>query len=1215
LLRSATAVLILGVLLLLGAGIGCIAVSNRVSSPQAIVNEFSLRLDGQIKLLDQEALRFLEEEKRNADFLPGQDVQSSFFVYDHGQVISWSDNNYIPTYASVSDTFRLKLLRSGSSDYLAKKWTIRPGRFLVAVIPLYRKYTITNNYLNTVWNRAIFPSGNVSILEANANIGLPVCVEGQCPFKVSFLQQQLLLHERLQQAAAVLISLSLVLLIVVVYRLVGRLRYAEVQFAILYGFFYALRVGMTRLNFPGAFIDSDLFNPQFFASSDLNASLGDLMLNELGIFALTYFLFRNLFHFRIVRYSLQRPVLTWGLSVLSALGVLFAALFPFVVIQTIYNNSSIILDISQSLQFDVLRITALLAVLLACTCSFLFFHAFGRLLVGDGNLLRIVACMAIAVGIFTGINTLTKQPFISSLLIGVGYFALVYALKLYSSLRRLGFATFAYMFLSVFFLSANAAYSMQYFGREKKLESQFKFANNFLVERDYFGEYLLRELGMKIAEDKFIQSRIASPFLRKDVIRQKIRQVFLPSYFNKYDVDIHIFNASGAEVDGRMAGTFSDLIGIYNQDAYRTDYDGVYFVSRPSTDVTQKYLVVVPMSRLSAMAGWVVVELSLKKIIPENVYPELLVDNSFQQFYRSQELSYAVFYRNTLLYSSGAFNYEHSFDRMLLGSGALHTHGLHYAGFDHIAVEDENERIAVVSSPETTTTYALANFSFLLVLGLATVLVFILALGIINYVQGYKLYFSARIQLFLNVAFFLPLIIVSGVTLQLTTRSSQNQMNEEYINKSKQFGDQISVVLHDYMSVRGDDYVTTFANKLTDLAKFTSLEANVYQASGVLLATSQPLIFENELISNYINASAIRKIRRGENLFIETEAVGTLEYHVAYAALKNPTNGELIGILGIPFFQSEYSLEKIQINILANIMNIFALILIVLVVLSYFVSQWLTFPLKFITQSLRRTSLTRMNQPLVWRSDDEIGLMVKEYNQMLYKLGESKAELEQTQRERAWREIAQQVAHEIKNPLTPMKLTLQQLERSIQNNANTPEKTSKAIGSLLAQVDTLNDIASSFSAFAKMPEPVMRPFELIQLLRRTVDLHRSTGEVSLETALREVYIQGDEQLLGRTFSNIILNALQSGRPGEALRVVVSAERTGNRVLLSFADTGKGIEPEVAERIFVPHFTTKKSGSGLGLAIAKQAIEQMGGKIWFETEVGKGTVFFIEINAN
>src|SRR4030095_16012600 len=149
---------------------------------------------------------------------------------------------------------------------------------------------------------------------------------------------------------------------------------------------------------------------------------------------------------------------------------------------------------------------------------------------------------------------------------------------------------------------------------------------------------------------------------------------------------------------------------------------------------------------------------------------------------------------------------------------------------------------------------------------------------------------------------------------------------------------------------------------------------------------------------------------------------------------------------------------------------IFAVMFIALVILSYFVSLWLTFPLKFITQSLQRTSLTKINQPLTWKADDEIGLMVKAYNHMLYKLSESKAELEQNQRERTWREIAQQVAHEIKNPLTPMKLTLQQLQRSVETNSNTDEKTEKAVASLLTQVETLNQIASSFSSFAKMPD-------------------------------------------------------------------------------------------------------------------------------------------------
>src|SRR6185436_15824380 len=178
---------------------------------------------------------------------------------------------------------------------------------------------------------------------------------------------------------------------------------------------------------------------------------------------------------------------------------------------------------------------------------------------------------------------------------------------------------------------------------------------------------------------------------------------------------------------------------------------------------------------------------------------------------------------------------------------------------------------------------------------------------------------------------------------------------------------------------------------------------------------------------------------------------------------------------------------------------------------------------------------------LTWSAQDEIGLMVKEYNSMLFKLSESKSELEQTQREKAWREIAQQVAHEIKNPLTPMKLTLQQLERNIQNGNVTNEKTSKAITTLLGQVDTLNDIASSFSGFVKMPEPVIQPLDVVATVKHAVDLHSPTGEIDFKTSLKEAWVMGDRQLLSRTFSNIILNALQSASPGQSIRVQIVVE--------------------------------------------------------------------------
>ncbi|HTE32653.1 MAG TPA: HAMP domain-containing sensor histidine kinase, partial [Chryseolinea sp.] len=204
--------------------------------------------------------------------------------------------------------------------------------------------------------------------------------------------------------------------------------------------------------------------------------------------------------------------------------------------------------------------------------------------------------------------------------------------------------------------------------------------------------------------------------------------------------------------------------------------------------------------------------------------------------------------------------------------------------------------------------------------------------------------------------------------------------------------------------------------------------------------------------------------------------------------------------------------------------------------------------------------------------------------------------------------------HEIKNPLTPMKLTLQQLQRSFTNGSNSTEKTEKAVSTLLTQVETLSDIASSFSTFAKMPEPVMQRLELVTLIKRIVLLHSQSGDLTLTTSLKEAYVRGDEQLLGRTFSNIILNAFQSARPGHPQQLKIVLEQNGNKYLLRFQDNGKGIEPHVAERIFLSHFSTKKSGSGLGLAIAKQALEQMDGRIWFETVVGQGTDFFIELPA-
>lgn len=1210
-MRSSILLIACVVVLALGIGIGFY--SFRPASPQSVAASIAANLESELEALGEAGERITSGLKAGDSTLT-QSGRYSFYLYDGDGLLLWSDNAIVPPPRLVREIQDTRLMKVSGADYIVRKWNMPGGAYLVGQIPLSRQYTIRNDYLNPEWNRRIFPRANISILEPNASIGTPVCIGGVCYFRISVLPAELGANEQFRGLAIALIGLAIAGLVLLLLRELDRTgrRMPDVAFVLLLAGMLALRYAMTLLDFPGVFIRFQLFDPQYFASSSLNRSLGDLLLNEIALFAVCYYLFRNYYRFRTIRFLLNRAGIRPVLSTITAFLFFLCFLFPGVVIQTIYNNSGIVLDIAQSLRFDPLRVTAQIIVIMSWVCAFLFSHVCIRLLIGSSSRYTVVIYLVVGAALFALVNEATGQVYRPTLLIGGLYILVVYLTGFYRRLSKVSYATFTYLFTVIVAFAIASTVTIHEFTRKEKIENQFRFASNFLIDRDYFAEYLLQDVKRKITADAFIQSRMASLFLSKEAVRQKVRQVFVPSYFNKYDVEILLFGPGGTPINNRSPITFEELVSIYNNESYRTQQEGVFYVSNPTSDITQRYLVVSPITRSGQLAGYVVLELLLKKIIPESVYPELLIDNRFQQFYRIHDISYAVYGRD-LLYSSGDFNYERLFKREYLGDPDIHLSGMVLGDHVHVAVEDGNNRVAVVSSPVAPSNFILANFSFLLVLGLSILLIFILVQGLITLVRGSTLFFSARIQLMLNLAFFIPLFVVSATTLRLTSQASQEQLNAEYLAKSRSFGAQLEAMMGEYVDPEELDAVD-FENQVTDLAKLFNLDANVYDPQGELMASSQPAIFTNGLSAPYADPEAVRRIQQGDNLMVLTEDVGSLHYYVSYASLKSPVTGKLIGVLGVPFFQSLVSLEKIQIRILANILNVFAVIFIVLIVLSYVVSEWLTFPLHFITRSLSRTTLTRINQPLRWDARDEIGLMVKEYNQMLYKLGESKAELEQSQRERAWREIAQQVAHEIKNPLTPMKLTLQQLERHLEDGNDLKDKTSKALESLLSQVDTLNEIASSFSSFAKMPVPDIQKLELVALLRRIVDLHSHAGTITFKHPPGDVAVMGDPQLLGRIFSNIILNAFQAARPGVAARVDIVLEKTGNMYRISFQDNGRGIDPDFADRVFLPHFSTKRSGSGLGMAISRQGIQQMNGKIDFISKPGEGTTFIIELPA-
>jgi nitrogen fixation/metabolism regulation signal transduction histidine kinase len=262
---------------------------------------------------------------------------------------------------------------------------------------------------------------------------------------------------------------------------------------------------------------------------------------------------------------------------------------------------------------------------------------------------------------------------------------------------------------------------------------------------------------------------------------------------------------------------------------------------------------------------------------------------------------------------------------------------------------------------------------------------------------------------------------------------------------------------------------------------------------------------------------------------------------------------------------------------------------------------------------MKEVNLGKKNEEIIWNRNDEIGELVQEYNKMVAKLGQSAVALAKSEREGAWREMARQVAHEIKNPLTPMKLSIQYLQKAINNNQPNVKELSRSVANtLVEQIDHLSKIAADFSQFANIGNTNVISFDLHEVLHSLKELYASDLNVSFiwVPLNEEIMVNADKTQMNRLFTNLIANAIEACS-GNA-RIEINEIRKGSVVLITVKDNGEGIAPEMQERIFIPNFTTKSSGTGLGLAMCKGIVEQAKGTIWFETEQGKGTIFYVEL---
>lgn len=347
--------------------------------------------------------------------------------------------------------------------------------------------------------------------------------------------------------------------------------------------------------------------------------------------------------------------------------------------------------------------------------------------------------------------------------------------------------------------------------------------------------------------------------------------------------------------------------------------------------------------------------------------------------------------------------------------------------------------------------------------------------------------------------------------------------------------------------------------------------------------------------------------------FVHEEQIGKLNYLSAYTPFFN-NRGEFLAYVNVQYISRQNELEDQISGFLLAIIDIMVLMLAFSTILTITVSNRLTRPLKYIQESLKNVQIGSKYKPIEYDGQDEIGELVKEYNLKVEELQESVEALAKSERESAWREMAKQVAHEIKNPLTPMKLSIQHLKRTVKvSDEESEEKLDRVSKSLIEQIDALTKIANEFSNFAKMPKANETELNLIEVVKNAVAVFDQDERYSVDLTIKteeETIIWADKDLLLRVFNNLIKNGIQAIPAEQEGKIEVELSESAGSYIVAVTDNGSGIDQETQDKIFVPYFTTKSKGTGLGLAMSKQIVESMKGTIWFETEDGKGTTFYV-----
>ena len=483
--------------------------------------------------------------------------------------------------------------------------------------------------------------------------------------------------------------------------------------------------------------------------------------------------------------------------------------------------------------------------------------------------------------------------------------------------------------------------------------------------------------------------------------------------------------------------------------------------------------------------------------------------------------------------------------------------------------------------------------------------------------QGFKItMLSLRTRIFLSmiVLIIMASIILASISIIQFKNEAREYHQERLERKENEVKEHINYVLSTTtypLTTRNLPLI--FKDKIHELAQIHAIEINIYSLDGKLLKSSKES-FSVDKVAPPIPKYILKLVRSSiEKRFVDIKTIDGVKNRSSYSQIKDDKFKPL-GILNLPYVEDDGFYEKELNGFLIRLGQVYSFMLLVAFALAYFLSTYITKSLKTISDKLSETSLNQKNEKIgVEATSKEINLLIKSYNAMVDELEVSAVKLAQSEREEAWREMAKQVAHEIKNPLTPMRLTVQSFQRKFDpNDPEIKQKMKDYSETLIQQIDTMSAVASAFSNFASMPAQQNETLNVVEAVELALDIFNEDYLV-FEKESEEIIAEIDRTQLIRIITNLVKNAIQAIPDQQEIKsIIVRVEKKQKTVLITVKDNGIGIKEEDKIRIFEPKFTTKNSGMGLGLSIIKNIIENYKGSITFETQYGHGTNFTVSL---